>query len=475
MRLGRDTLDRLPAAVTRPAPRASATGIVHLGAGAFHRAHQAAYLDTVLHDDPRWGIAAVSMRSTGAVAPLRAQDGLYTLAIRGPEPAWRIIGAHTAFLDPADRDRALAMLGHDAVKLVTATVTEKGYALAPDGTLDVAHPDIAYDLAHRDRPASAVGWLVHGLDARRAAGIRPFVAMPCDNLANNGAKLKAALVAFARAAGDDGLAEWIAGELRAPGTMVDAITPATDAALLIETAAALGVMDEAPVQREPFAQWVIEDVGGVGPDLAAAGAIVTTDVAAYERAKLRILNGAHSTLAYLGLLRGRATVAEAMADAALATFASAMIADEIAPALPAAAGLDLDRYAADVLARFRNAGIVHRLAQIAIDGSQKLPYRLGDTLAARLAMGAPPGRVAAALGGWVAWLMARAGEGDAIADPHAPTLLAAARDRDAASVTRRLAQAGLLPTADPRALTAIADAAGRVAAGDWPSFFASCS
>lgn len=418
MRLGRETLDRLPPHVSRPAFRARATGVVHLGAGAFHRAHQAAYIDTVLRDDPRWKIAAVSMRSAGAVEPLRAQGELYTLAIRGSEPAWRVIGAHTAFLGPDERDRGLALLARDSVRLVTITVTEKGYALGADGTLDLAHADISHDLAHRDAPASAIGWLVHGLAARRSAGLAPFMAMPCDNLADNGAKLKAAMVAFARAAGDAVLADWIAGELRAPGTMVDSITPATDATLVADAAAVLGLRDEAPVQREPFAQWVIEDVGGSAPDLASAGAIVTADVAAYERAKLRILNGAHSTLAYLGLLRGRATVADAMADAELAAFVSAMIAEEIAPALPPAAGLDLAAYAADVLARFRNRGIVHRLAQIAIDGSQKLPYRLGDTLAARLATGAPPGRVAAALGGWIAWLMARAGRGRRSSTPR---------------------------------------------------------
>ena len=268
IRLSRASLNALPASIAVPRGRgAIGTGIVHFGPGAFHRAHQAAYVDALLDHDPRWGIAAVSLRSAGTVDALAAQDGLYTLAVRDAESRMQVIGAHTRFLGPDDGAATLAMLADPAVALVTMTVTEKGYCLAADGTLDMRHPDIVHDLAAPAGPRSIVGWLAAGLAARRDSGTAPFVPMPCDNLASNGAKLHAALTAFAGRR-DPALADWVAGEVRVPSTMVDSITPASDGALYADVAAALGVEDQAAVQREAFAQWVIEDVGAIGPDLA---------------------------------------------------------------------------------------------------------------------------------------------------------------------------------------------------------------
>ncbi|WP_425441091.1 mannitol dehydrogenase family protein [Sphingomonas rubra] len=482
MVLSNDTLARLPAAIPAPRDRGGVgVGIVHFGPGAFHRAHQAAYVDALLDRDPRWGIAAVSMRSRGTVDALAQQDGLYTLAIRDAAPSFRVIGAHRRFLGPSDAAETRALLADPAVGLVTTTVTEKGYCLAADGTLDLAHPDIVHDLAGPAVPASVVGWIVAGLAARRAAGTAPFVILPCDNLASNGAKIRAALIAFARAT-DRGLADWIERQVDVRSTMVDSITPAGDEALAHDVAAALGgLADDAAVQREAFTQWVIEDNGRpLGPDLASVGATLTPDVAGYERAKLRILNGAHSTLAYAGLLRGHAGVAEAMRDEALAGFVDAMIRRDIVPALPPVPGLDLDAYRAAVLDRFCNPGIVHRLEQIAQDGSQKLPYRLGDTLAANRAAGRMPGHVVAALGCWVAFLMTRAAAGTAIVDPAASRLAEVARGADPAAVVRTLADEaiGFLPglAADPAAVEAIGTAAARAAAGQWNALLASdCS
>jgi fructuronate reductase len=443
-RLSRATLAGLPANIAAPRGRAvGGVGIVHFGPGAFHRAHQAAYVDALLDHDPRWGIAAVSMRSRGTIEALAAQDGLYTLAIRDAESGMRVIDAHRRFLGPEDATATRALLADPATRLVTSTVTEKGYCLAADGTLDLVHPDIVHDLARPAVPRSVVGWIVAGLDARRSAGVAPFVPMPCDNLANNGAKLHAALIAFARTS-DAALAEWIAGEVRVPSTMVDSITPAADDALLADVAAALGVEDCAPVQREAFAQWVIEDVGMAGgPDLAAVGATVTSDVAGFEKAKLRILNGAHSTLAYAGLLRGHTSVAEAMRDAELAAFVDAMIRDDIMPMLPAVPGLDLDGYRAAVLKRFTNPAIVHRLDQIAQDGSQKLPYRLGDTLLANCRAGRMPRHVVMALGCWVAFLLKRTGAAIAIVDPAAESLMAAVAGATPRQAMARLIAQGL--------------------------------
>jgi fructuronate reductase len=447
-RLSKASLSTLPASVASPRGRSvTGAGIVHFGPGAFHRAHQAAYIDALLDDDPRWGIAAVSLRSAGTVDALAAQDGLYTLAVRDAEPRMQVIGAHTRFLGPNDGNATLAALADPGVALVTMTVTEKGYCLAPDGTLDMGHPDIVHDLSAPAMPRSIVGWLVAGLAARRVGGIAPFVPMPCDNLASNGAKLHAALTTFAHRR-DPALADWIANDVRVPSTMVDSITPASDAALYADVAAAIGVEDRAVVQREAFVQWVIEDVGAIGPDLASVGATVTGDVAGYEKAKLRILNGAHSTLAYAGLLRGHASVAEAMADADLAAFVDAMIREDIVPMLPPVPGFDLDGYRAAVLQRFRNPAIIHRLDQIAQDGSQKLPYRLGDTLIANRRAGRMPKHVAAAFGCWVAFLMKRVRDDTPIVDPASTALAQAATAPDAETVVDRLLDIGLGLPAD---------------------------
>jgi fructuronate reductase len=471
-RLTYATLDRLPRSIPSPIGRTpAAIGIVHFGPGAFHRAHQAAYIDAVLAHDPRWGIAAVSMRSKGTVAALAEQDGLYTLAIRDADSSNRVIGAHRRFLGPDDAADTRALLGDPAVRLVTSTVTEKGYCLASDGTLDLSHVDMVHDLVGAATPRSLIGWLVDGLAARRDAGIAPFVPMPCDNLADNGAKLHAALVAFARER-DVSLAEWIDGEVRVPSTMVDSITPASDAALYDTVAEAIGLEDQAAVQRESFAQWVIEDIGTpLGPDLAGVGATVTTDVASYERAKLRILNGAHSTLAYIGLLRGAASVADAMNDAALAGFVDTMIREDIMPMLPRTPRLDLDAYRAAVLQRFRNPVIVHRLDQIAQDGSQKLPYRLGDTLIANRRAGRMPGAVVTAFGAWVAFVMRQARADTPIVDPAGKRLAAAAREGTPHEIVARLIDLSLgFPPelrGDDAVHAAVSEAAERITRGDW--------
>lgn len=470
--LSRATLSSLPATVATPAGRpALQTGIVHFGPGAFHRAHQAAYIDRLLADDPRWGIAAVSMRSRGTVDALAAQDGLYTLAIRDAQPSLRVIAAHSAFLGPEDAAQTTALLADPAVRLVTSTVTEKGYCLAPDGKLDLTHPDIVHDLTDAGMRRSVVGWIVAGLGARRAAGIAPFTVMPCDNLADNGRKLHAALIDYAGQF-DAGLAAWIEAEVAVPCTMVDSITPASDTSFLSDLTAQLGVEDRAAVQREAFAQWVVEDLGvDFGPDLKAAGAILTSDVAAWERAKLRILNGAHSSIAYLGLLRGAASVAEAMQDAALARFADTMVRVEIQPFVGTVPGLDLDRYRADVMQRFRNPAIVHRLEQIAIDGSQKIPYRLGDSLAANRGAGVMPQHIVTALAGWIVFLHDRARAGTPIADPHAATMAELAAGTDAPTFARVLAERDIGLTrellADAALMAALEQAVGDVAARDW--------
>lgn len=421
-------LGALAPAIARPSydPAAIPIGIVHFGPGAFFRAHLAAYVDALLARDPRLGIAAVALRSPSTRDALAPQDGLYTLARLDLQTDYRVIGAIRACLVAAETpDRVLALLADPRTILVSATVTEKGYCLDAAGRLDTGHPDIIHDLAHPGAPPrSLVGWLVAGLGARRAAGSAPFDVLSCDNLSDNGVKLKAAVVAFA-ARRDQGLADWIAARAHFPRTMVDAITPATDDALRARVAAETGLVDAWPIQREAFTQFVIEDDLSPGaPDFASVGCAVTAEVAPYERAKLRLLNGAHSTLAYAGILAGHETVFEAMADQALAARVETMMRADVIPTLTPAPGQDLEAYATAVLARFRNPAIRHLLSQIAWDGSQKLPFRILGTLAdARLA-GRPIDRLVWPIAAWIAFIIRRARAGVAIVDPQAETLTA---------------------------------------------------
>ena len=397
------------------------TGIIHFGPGAFHRAHQADYVDRLLHHDPRWGIAAASLRSAGTIEALKAQDGLYTLAILDEQTSFRTIGAHNRFFGPEDGVALRRQLIDPAVKIVTSTVTEKGYCLGGDGTLDFSHSDIAHDLDHPHQPVSLIGWLSLGLADRSASGLPPFTPICCDNMASKGRQLRNAVIAFAQRP-DPKLADWIEGEVAFPNTMVDSITPATDDRLLQLVRDATDSDDAAPVSREAFTQWVIEDVlPGDLPDLGSVGVTLASDVAAWEKTKLRILNGAHSTLAYLGLLLGLETVADAMAHPALSGFVQRLVREDIIPTLEPSP-IDLNGYADATFARFRNPAIRHRLAQIAWDGSQKLPYRLLDTIVDARAAGRPLDRLAVPIAAWILFVERQARAGEHIVDPLADTL-----------------------------------------------------
>jgi fructuronate reductase len=426
-RLNLKTLNQLPSAVGRPAYDVSKVGIgiVHFGPGAFFRAHQAAYYDALLAQDPRWGVCAVSLHSVGVRDALASQDGLYGLAILDAEPRLQVIGAvREVLVAPASPDQVLARLSSPSVGLVTLTVTEKGYGLDANGALNLNDPAVRHDLeVAGPAPKSVIGWLIAGLKARRAAGLDPFVTLSCDNLTDNGGKLGRAVVAFAKASGQTGLADWIEAKARFPSSMVDSITPATDDALRAKVAAALGVEDAWPIQREAFTQWVIEDaLGPDGPDLASVGATLTTDVSLFERAKLRLLNGPHSSLAYLGLLAGLTTVSEAIAEPRLKDFIARLMREDIALSLDPDAGLDLDAYSAAILARFANPALRHELAQIAWDGSKKLPFRLLGTVADAYAGGRSVGRLAIPIAAWMLFVRAHLAQGLTLVDPLAPVL-----------------------------------------------------
>ncbi len=407
-----------------------ATGIVHFGPGAFHRAHQADYVHRLVEQDPRWGIAAASLRSAGTIAALRQQEGLYTLAILEPDMTnFRTIGVHNRFFGPADAEALRRQLLDPAVRIVTSTVTEKGYCLGADGALDFDRPEIRHDLDNPTSPESLIGWLSLALSLRREGGLPPLTLICCDNMNSNGRKLGAAVTEFARRRDPD-LARWIDGEVRFPNTMVDSITPATDEALRQLVRERTGFDDSIPVRREAYAAWVIEDILPVGtPDLAAVGVTLTGDVAAWEKAKLRILNGAHSTLAYLGLLIGHETVADTMKDDLLASFADRLVRDDIIPSL-APSALDLDAYARETLQRFRNPAINHRLSQIAWDGSQKLPYRLLGTTGDTLDAGRAVDRLAVPVAAWIRFLERQSHAQAEIIDPLEQQLRRLARSPD---------------------------------------------
>ncbi len=418
MRLSLATLNDARPEVVRPAydPSTLAVGVVHFGPGAFHRAHQAAVFDTLCAHDPRWGICGVSLHSAGVRDALAPQDGLYTLAILDEIISYRIIGAmREVLVAPENPDAVFARL--DTAGVVTTTVTEKGYCLSVDGTLDFSHPDIVHDLARPQAPKSLIGYLVEGLRRRRASHAAPFVLIPCDNLSKNGQRLKTAVVAFAGRL-DAGLAAWIEAGLACPGTMVDSITPATDESLRALAADATGLADAWPIRREAFTQWVIErHEHADGPDWEAAGVTLTDNVPAYERAKLRLLNASHSWLAYAGSLKGYETVADAIGDAELAQRVRDLMIKDMVPLLETPAGMDLPGYCDAILKRFRNPAIRHLLSQIAWDGSQKLPIRILSSLAEAVERGHDLDRLAAVMAAWMRFVRMKARKNEAITDP----------------------------------------------------------
>lgn len=402
-RLSNATLARLDRAARPPGfNRAAVTaGIVHLGVGAFHRAHQAVFTDDCLAaGEVGWGITAASLRSAATRQALAPQDGLYTLALRttGAE-SLRVVGAITRVLVAPENPAALldAMVS-PATRIVTLTITEKGYGVDASGTLRGDDPDIQHDLAHPATPRTALGYLVEALARRRQAGHGPFTVLSCDNLAQNGRVLHRALSAFADAR-DPGLGAFVAGDVACPSCMVDRIVPATTDADRAAISARLGLRDAWPVVAEPFFQWVIEDRFAYGrPGWERSGVEFTGDVAPFEAMKLRLLNGAHSTLAAIGRLAGHATVAEAMGDPPIRAFVAAYW-RQVAPTIPAA--IDSAAYTARLIGRFENADLHHTLAQIATDGSQKVPPRILTPLRALRATGAPQGALVFAVAAWI--------------------------------------------------------------------------
>ena len=383
--------------------RASVTpGIVHLGVGAFHRAHMAVCVDDILGFDPTWGIIGASLRQPDTREALAPQDFLYTQVVRGSDgDTCRIIGSLVALVDPR-------------IRIVSLTVTEKGYCHDPaTGQLNQNHPDILHDLAHPERPKSLPGILALALDLRRQAGVKPFTVLCCDNLPSNGEMVGKIVREFA-ALGNASLADYIAAEVAFPCTMVDRIVPATTDDDRKLAAQLTGLEDAWPVVTEPFTQWVIEDRFSNGrPDFARVGVQLAQDVAPYEQMKLRLLNGSHSTLAYISCLAGYEFVSDAIADENVLRLIHGLMTNEVMPTLSPQLG-DLGGYRDQLLARFSNRTLKHRTAQIAMDGSQKLPQRLLGTIRDRLAKGQSIARLSFGVAAWMRYAMGVNEQGRAI-------------------------------------------------------------
>ncbi|WNB87230.1 mannitol dehydrogenase family protein [Cellulomonas sp. ATA003] len=428
---------RLSRAVVPDRP-AAPVRIVHVGVGNFFRAHQAWYTDRA-PDASAWGIAAFTGRSPAVADALEPQDGLYTLVTRAADgDTFDVIGSVSAVHRSDDHAAWLGYWSSPDVVIVTLTVTEAGYLRGPDGHLDTGRDDVRADIAALGADPSAPvrttpGRLVAGLLARRSAGAGALTIVPCDNLPENGPAL-ATVVADLVSAVDPSLAAWVAEHVEFATTMVDRITPATTDEHRAVVLEATGLADAAPVPTEPFSEWVIQGTFAAGrPAWDAAGAHVVDDVEPFEQRKLRLLNGAHTLLAYAGTIRGHETVAEAIGDDVLRGWVEEWWSE--ASTYLTLPDDDVAAYRAALLDRFGNPAIRHALAQIAADGSQKLPVRILPTLRAELAAGRVPPGATRALGAWVVHLR---GTGAPVKDARAEDVHALAGGSLAESVERVL-------------------------------------
>jgi fructuronate reductase len=430
MRLSRFNVTQLPDSVERPryARVTPDHGILHFGMGAFHRAHQAIYTEeAIAATGEAWGITGVSLRSPSAADQLNPQDGLYTVAIRTDDATHRrLIGAvRQVLVAPREPEAVITAVASPHTHIISFTVTEKGYCRDASGNLDLA-------LANEH---SFYRFVRDGLLRRQQAGLPGITLLSCDNLAGNGRQLEKLFTQYLEATAP-GLGAWFRDNCSCPATMVDRIVPAATAADLDIQAAFLGMRDEAAVFTEPFTQWVIEDrFAGARPQWEAGGAVFTAHVEPWETAKLRMLNGAHSALAYLGLARGHEFVHEAIADPSLRALVETLMRDEAARSLTPAPGQDLDRYADELLQRFANPALKHRLQQISMDGSQKIPQRWLDTLAFHTKAGRSCPAILAALAAWLCFVR---GDRWVVDDPRAAEFKALWKGSDAAGVVDAL-------------------------------------
>jgi fructuronate reductase len=417
------------------------TGIVHLGLGNFHRAHQAVYTAAALAaEDGPWGILGVASNSTGVVDALREQDMRYAVVELSPGGTRVVVPAvHTGALVAArEPARVVAALASAGTRIVTMTVTEHGYTFHPrDHRLDLDHPGVRADL-RGGGPRTTLGLIVRGLQRRARTHGTPITVLSCDNLAGNGrvtARLVAEFVAALPPAERDELEPYLAS-VTFPSSMVDRIVPATTDAERDAVRRHLGVDDAVPVPAEPFSMWAIEDEFAAGrPAWEHGGALFTEDVGPYELLKLRLLNGTHSLIAYLGALDGRDTIPESITSQAIHTAATRVLHEEYLPTLRVPAGVDLDAYVARLFDRWSNVALGHRTRQVGSDGSVKLAQRVPEPALAHLAAGRMPHHLALTVAAYLCCVAPPPGldpgpHATAMADPARASLAPLAGRRD---------------------------------------------
>jgi len=431
-RLNQAQLQHLPKEVKLPQYDRNSlqAGIVHLGIGAFHRAHQAFYTEAVLNTlGGSWGIIGCSLRSANVRDQLSPQDGLYTLVERSGEgEKFQIIGAVIKNLvGPENPAELISIMSQPNIKIISMTVTEKGYCHDPaTGNLNDSHEDIVHDLKNLYSPKSAIGYLVAALQQRYRAGTKSFTVLSCDNLPNNGDVLASVVMQFAEKI-DVNLAEWIRTNTCFPSTMIDRIVPATTEFDKLELEEKIGLRDEGMVVAEPFTQWVIEDkFSDARPEWETVGALLVDDVRVFEKIKLRLLNGAHSIMAYAGYLSGFNYISEVMAEPAFVNMVKTYMAREAGATITTPKGFDIEFYKQQLRDRFSNKALKHRTWQIAMDGSQKLPQRLLDSLRWQLARNGNVEIICLGVAAWIRYVSGVDEKGNLIevSDPLAVELRA---------------------------------------------------
>ncbi|WP_457590166.1 mannitol dehydrogenase family protein [Gordonia aurantiaca] len=433
------TLDMVHDAAVPAYDRDAVTpGIVHFGVGAFHRAHQAMYLDRLLAADPSargWGICGVGVRpaDTAMRDALAPQDGLFTLTLKHPGGAAEtsVIGSIVEYLyAPDDPEKVLERLADPAIRIVSLTVTEGGYNFSPaTGEFDAANPDIVADLAGTEPPRTVFGLVTEALARRRDRGIGSFTVMSCDNIQGNGHMARSTFLAYAHLR-DPELAQWIEANTRFPNSMVDRITPATPPELTDEVTARTGVVDARPVVAEPFTQWVLEDDFAMGrPALETVGVQVVDDVTPYELMKLRLLNAGHQALCYFGYLLGHRYVHDAASDPDLQNLLRRYMTEEGKTTLRQLPGVDVDVYIETLLQRFANPAIGDTIARLCQDSSDRIPKWLVPVIRERLADGRRSELAAAVVASWTRYAegVDEQGEPIEVVDSRAADLVPRAR------------------------------------------------
>lgn len=471
------TLDNVSSTVRRPAYDRGRVGVgmAHLGLGAFHRCHQAEYTDDMLEArGGDWAVVGVNLRPPALADTLGVQDGLYARRLRDDSDydECRIIGCIRETIDAQDHSApAVAALAHPRVKVVTLTITEKGYCHVPaTGALDERHPEILEDLQRPEAPRTAPAIIVAALERRRLAGAGGLTLLSCDNIPSNGIILGGVVRALADARAP-ALAHWIDENVAFPSCMVDRIVPATTEEDRTAVGEALGLSDRACVVGEPFRQWAIENrFAGARPPWDSAGAEFVSDVSPHELIKMRALNGAQTTLCYLGALAGLDYTFEDVRQPVLERFVRRMLQEETAPTLPFRPGMEAGAYIDLSLRRLRNPNIRHRNHQIATDGSQKIVQRLLNPMRDRLRAGAAIERLACATAGFIAYLAAAApsfGARWTPSDPFADAVreIAEASGRDLETLVRRALAIPAIFGSDLPTTPILVDAVSRHLAG----------